>query len=120
MRILVVEDEKVTRDNYVETLRERGHYVESAEDGGEALAHINGHKFDCLLVDIVTPRMSGLEFLAEAHKRGETALAVVVTGYAPDHCVGLNGIATVLSKPVTGTELVKCVERLRPSEEEPS
>ena len=112
MKVLVVEDERVTRENYAELLRERGHYVETAEDGGEALAHIEGHKFDCLLVDIVTPRMSGLEFLMLAHKKGETAPAIVVTGYAPEHCGGISGIATVLRKPVRAKDLVACVEML--------
>lgn len=112
MKILVVEDEKVTRENYVETLRNRGHSVEAVVDGGEALAHINGHKYDALVVDVMTPRMSGLEFLVEAHKRGETAPAVVVTGYAKEHCYGIDGIAAVLEKPVTGERLVDCVEHL--------
>ena len=117
MKILIVEDEKVTRDYYAEMLRERGHYVETAQDGGEATAHVNGHKFDCLVIDIVTPRMSGLEFLTEAHKRGETAKAVVITGYAPEHCQGIEGIAAVLQKPVKIDEFIRCVEGVEQSKE---
>ena len=47
-----------------------------------------------------------------AHKKGETAPAIVVTGYAPEHCGGISGIATVLRKPVRAKDLVACVEML--------
>ncbi len=112
MKVLIAEDEKCIRENYAEVLRERGHYVETAQDGGEALAHIKGHKFDVMVLDVMMPRMSGLEFLLEAHKRGETCPAVMVTGYSVEHCYGIDGITAVLTKPVKSEKLIQSVEAL--------
>ncbi|MCR4263191.1 MAG: response regulator [Candidatus Roizmanbacteria bacterium] len=62
-RILVVEDETFLRDLYVEILTDEGYQVDSAADGAEGLKKIQIGGYDLILLDIVLPKMDGIEIL---------------------------------------------------------
>lgn len=62
-RILVVEDEQVLRDLYVQILRDAGYLVEQAEDGELALAALVRGGYDAVLLDIILPKLDGLKIL---------------------------------------------------------
>ncbi|MBI4137617.1 response regulator [Candidatus Roizmanbacteria bacterium] len=62
-RILVVEDETFLRDLYVEILMDEGYEVDSAADGDEGLKKIQQGGYDLILLDIVLPKMDGIEIL---------------------------------------------------------
>ena len=62
-RILVVEDETFLRDLYVEILTDEGFEVEAAADGAEGLKKIQMGGYDLILLDIVLPKMDGIEIL---------------------------------------------------------
>ena len=62
-KILVVEDEKYLRELYVEILKDEGFNVTSASDGEEALNAILAGGHDLVLLDIMLPKMDGLEIL---------------------------------------------------------
>lgn len=61
--VLVVEDEKYLRELYVEILKDAGFDVVSASDGEEALNAILEGGHDLVLLDIMLPKMDGLEIL---------------------------------------------------------
>ena len=60
-RLLVCDDEKLIRDMLARALRARGFEVDEAGDGEECLARIRERRPDLVLLDVMMPRMDGLE-----------------------------------------------------------
>ena len=77
--ILVVEDDRTTRQLLSEILKTAGFSVATAADGAAALKQIKKKKFDLLLTDIWMPRMNGLELLARLRTGSSRAKVVVMT-----------------------------------------
>lgn len=61
--VLVVEDTELLRRMYVDKLMQDGYEVLAAADGLEALSVLKTQEVDLILLDLVMPRMSGLEVL---------------------------------------------------------
>ena len=64
-RILVVEDDLFLRELYTDILTSEGYQLESAADGEEALAKIKTGGYDLVLLDIIMPKMDGLEVMRQ-------------------------------------------------------
>jgi CheY-like chemotaxis protein len=62
--ILVVEDTELLRRIYQDKLTSEGYTVHTAQDGLECLNVLRASKIDLILLDLIMPRMSGLEALA--------------------------------------------------------
>jgi len=62
-RVLVVDDELDARELTRDILVREGHLVETAASGPEGLEKIKQGRFDLVLLDLVMPRMDGLEVL---------------------------------------------------------
>jgi CheY-like chemotaxis protein len=62
-KILVVEDDLFLRDLYCELLQDEGFYVDSASDGPEGFVKMKKGGWDLILLDIVLPKMDGLEIM---------------------------------------------------------
>jgi two-component system, sensor histidine kinase and response regulator len=118
LRILVAEDTAVGRLFATEVLQERGHAVQTAEDGRQAFELARDRDFDVILLDIQMPVMDG--FRTTSAIRGlpdpvKSQLPIVavsahaIRGYE-QHCLaaGMNGY---LSKPLRGQTLIELVER---------
>jgi DNA-binding response OmpR family regulator len=69
-RILLVEDEKNTRDLYVDLLAGEGYEVDTAEDGQAGLEKAVEGGYDLILLDIVLPKRDGLEILQYLKEKG--------------------------------------------------
>ena len=67
-KLLVVEDEAFLRDLYIEILSDEGFEIDSAADGQEGLAKIQQGGYDLVLLDIVLPKMDGIEVLKALKK----------------------------------------------------
>lgn len=63
LRVLVVEDTRLLRKIYSEKLQQEGYEVVSAGDGLEALDVLRSQPVDLVLLDLIMPKMSGLEVL---------------------------------------------------------
>lgn len=59
--LLVADDDRITRDLLAGTLRAHGYAVETVEDGQEAIDRVSRGGVDLVLLDIMMPRLSGLE-----------------------------------------------------------
>lgn len=63
MKILVVEDENVIRENTLEMLEIKGHDALGASNGNDAIEKLNSFDPDIIFCDIMMPQMDGFEFL---------------------------------------------------------
>jgi CheY-like chemotaxis protein len=82
MRILVVDDDAVFRDELGELLQDDGHTITTAPSMAKAVEALEGGEYDLVLTDLKMPRQSGLDLLREVRHRWPRTLVVVVTGYA--------------------------------------
>lgn len=79
MRILVAEDERITRTTLVRQLQGWGHEVVAVEDGEAAWEAIRGGAFDLVLTDWEMPRLSGVELIARIREMtGESYVYVIM------------------------------------------
>ena len=67
-KILVVEDEEYIRDLYVQILQKEGYLVDSASDGEEAFMKMSKKEYDLILLDIILPKIDGLQVLEKLKK----------------------------------------------------
>ena len=77
-KILVVEDEETIRSMLVESLEERGHLVQTASDGEAGLELSLKNEYDLILLDIILPKMNGLEVLEKLGKEKKGILPKVL------------------------------------------
>ena len=107
-RILLVEDDPSIREVTAIGLRNSGFTVETASDGREGLDRFESEAFDLVLLDVMLPRMDGLE-VARAIRRTSTIPVVMLTARADtlDVVVGLEaGADDYVRKPFEVPELV--------------
>jgi CheY-like chemotaxis protein/anti-sigma regulatory factor (Ser/Thr protein kinase) len=78
-RILLVDDDKVTRHVLQRLLTDAGFVTSVAEDGAEGLKALRAEPFDLLLLDVWMPRMTGLDVLAELRNEKTRPRVVVMT-----------------------------------------
>lgn len=67
-KILMIEDEKIIVDLLKRKLEQAGYQVSAGKDGIEGLEKMRKDKPDIILLDIVMPRMGGLEVMEEMEK----------------------------------------------------
>lgn len=75
--VLLVEDYPVIQDLYAGELTSKGFEVDIASDGGEALEKVGDKSYDFILLDLLLPNMSGIEFLENYQDRGEARIIVL-------------------------------------------
>ena len=95
--VLVVDDDPTQRRLVQAVLEREGYAVAQAESGGEAIDRLTkGGGADVILLDMVMPRMSGLECLAEIRTAGITTPVIVLTANG--------GIETVVKAMQAGAQ----------------
>jgi signal transduction histidine kinase/DNA-binding response OmpR family regulator len=71
--ILIVEDDAPTREFVAELLSKRGHEVATAADGAEARVHVARAVPELVILDLILPKVSGFQLLAEWRMNSRTA-----------------------------------------------
>jgi len=102
LSILVAEDDETLAAALDEFLREKGHQVDLAAHGGEALALLEKKSYPLIITDLVMPEADGLTVLRAARQRDPATLVVIMTGYASlDSAIGAirEGAYDYLCKP---------------------
>ncbi|TKB24274.1 response regulator transcription factor [Desulfopila sp. IMCC35006] len=115
MHILVVEDEPDLLEKLVSVLNSEQYTTETASDGEEALDKIWNETHDLILLDIMLPRLSGLEVLKEIRNAGMVTPVLMLSakGDVVDKVLGLNlGADDYLPKPFSLAELLARVRAL--------
>jgi CheY-like chemotaxis protein len=82
MRLLVVDDDAVFREELSELLREEGHTVLAVPSVPKAIEALEQDEMEVVLTDLKMPRHGGLELLREVRARWPRTFVVMVTGYA--------------------------------------
>jgi DNA-binding response OmpR family regulator len=77
-KILLVEDDKSLADSYVILLTKEGHEIARAGDGDEALEQAAAFNPDLILLDLLMPKATGLDFLKGYVKNGQKDAKIVV------------------------------------------
>lgn len=106
--ILLVDDEAEFVESLAERLRLRGFDIIVASDGTGALAQLQAHRFQGVVLDVMMPGMDGLEVLREIKKLDDPPEVILLTGHARTEAA-LEGIQQgafdYLIKPVDIDEL---------------
>jgi CheY-like chemotaxis protein len=82
VRLLVVDDDPVFREELTELLREDEHTVGAAPSVQKAVEALEHDEVDVVLTDLKMPRQGGLDLLRVVRERWPRTLVVVITGYA--------------------------------------
>ena len=124
MRILLAEDER-SLSRAVTALLERNHYaVDAVYDGAEALDYLEGGNYDALILDIMMPKMDGMEVLRRLRQQGNSIPVLMLTakGEVFDKVLGLElGADDYIVKPFETKEVtarIKAVLRRCGSKDE--
>ena len=121
MNLLVVEDDPRVADFLQRGLRAEGYRISLASDGQAALAIIRAEVFSTVLLDVMLPRMSGIEVCQQlrAERNPVPILMLTAMGTVQDRVTGLRcGADDYLIKPFAFDELLARIESLmrRPAE----
>ena len=113
MRILVVDDDENTTEMVQFLLSRQGYQVDTVDNGRGALALIERHTPDLMLLDVGLPQMNGFEFYERLRRDGYDIPVIFVTGAddLEDRLQGLNmGADDYICKPFHMAELTARVE----------
>ncbi|WP_134740416.1 response regulator transcription factor [Nocardioides sp. 503] len=108
-RVLVVEDDRAVRESLRRSLEFNGYEVHLAADGAEALAGIAGVHPDVVVMDVMMPRLDGLETTRALRTAGNAVPILVLTARdaVGDRVEGLDaGADDYLTKPFALQELL--------------
>lgn len=115
MKILLAEDTRDLNQNITLLLNFDGYEAESVFDGAEAMECLKNDSYDCIILDIMMPKMDGLAVLKELRRRHILTPVLLLTAKAEvdDRVTGLDcGADDYLPKPFASKELLARVRAL--------
>lgn len=115
MRILLVEDEPSIASFVRQGLTEAGHAVDLAGDGQDGLNYALTADYDILVLDILLPKLNGLDLLRELRRQGDKTPALMLTARdtVDNRVEGLDaGADDYLVKPFAFPELLARIRAL--------
>lgn len=115
MHILVVDDDQGVRDSLARSLQYTGYEVSTAADGVEALAKLAAGRPDAVIMDVMMPRLDGLETTRMLRSNGNDVPILVLTARdsVNDRVDGLDaGGDDYMAKPFALDELMARIRAL--------
>ena len=109
MRILVVDDDRAVRESLRRSLAFNGYQVDLASDGKDALDAVQQRRPDAMVLDVMMPRLDGLEVCRRMREAGDELPILVLTARdaVSDRVAGLDaGADDYLPKPFALEELL--------------
>ena len=120
MRILLAEDE-VSLSKALKVILERNNYsVDQVYDGEEALSFLSAENYDCLILDLMMPKVDGITVLKTMRKEGNMLPVIILTAKSEvdDKVLGLDsGANDYLTKPFNSRELLARIRAITRSKE---
>lgn len=114
-RVLIVDDEAISREMVQFALGHNGFQCDVAEDGMEALQRIAECPYDVLITDLLMPHMNGGELVIQLCHQPCRPLVVVHTKVLKAEVIdGLKreGVDEIISKPTDYTQLARRIRTL--------
>src|SRR3989454_10720508 len=114
-KLMIVDDDAEMRTLLAEYFRRLGFEVAEKESGAAALQTTATDRFDCFILDVAMPEMSGIELLRKLRDRGIQTPALFLTAHdlLDDKVAGFEaGADDYLAKPFSPRELEYRVEAL--------
>ena len=115
MRLLYAEDEISMSEAVVDILTYHKYHVDAVYDGAEALDYAETEQYDGIILDIMMPKLSGLEVLQQLRKKGNHTPILLLTAKVEieDRIQGLDmGADDYLPKPFAMGELLARVRAM--------
>lgn len=115
MRILIAEDETELAKGLKFLLEKNKFTVDTVHDGAEALTYFQGREYDVVILDIMMPKVNGLEVLRQIREAGSKVPVLMLTAKAEieDRVAGLEaGADDYLPKPFASPEFIARVKAL--------
>jgi two-component system response regulator PilR (NtrC family) len=116
MKVLIVEDEKITRISLAETLRKEGFDAFSAETGEEGIALFHQESPEVVITDLRLPKIGGIEVLSTVLAKAPQCKVIVITAYASvESAVAAlkMGAYDYLTKPFAPEKLLSILRNVR-------
>ena len=82
MKIMLVEDEKITRKTLTDILKKENYDINSFSDGTEALNSLKQDNYDVVVTDLRLPGTNGLDILRSAKEINARTIVIIITAYA--------------------------------------
>lgn len=114
MRVLLVEDEAMNADLFVDALEPDGHDITVEHDGRDGLARATAERFDLIVLDMNLPSLSGDQVCRTLRAAGTTTPIVALSASVlPNElAAGLRaGFDAYLTKPIAPSALRDAVRR---------
>ena len=114
MRVLLVEDEAMNADLFVDALAPDGHDITVERDGLDGYARAGSQAFDLIVLDMNLPRMSGAEICRSLRANGtRTPILALSASVMPNELeAGLRaGFDAYLTKPIAPAALREAIRR---------
>ena len=115
MRVLVVEDDRDISSAICKMLKINNFYTDAVYDGIEALEYLDYDDYNCVILDLMMPRLDGLSTLKRMRERGDNTPVIILTAKSDinDKVDGLDsGADDYLAKPFSMRELIARVKAL--------
>ena len=119
MRSLLAEDERSLSRAVVALLEKSNYSADAVYDGEEALAYLEAGNYDGVILDIMMPKMDGLEVLRRLREQGNPVPVLLLTAKSEveDKVTGLDtGANDYLTKPFSTAELMARIRAMTRSQ----
>ena len=117
--VIVVDDNEDLLDTFSMILKRRGFYVDTADNGASAVDKFKEHNFDVTLMDIVMPKMNGVEAFRKIREMDPGAAVILMTAYSEEELIQMardEGAHHVVHKPIRIDQLIELIKEAAASQ----
>jgi DNA-binding NtrC family response regulator len=114
-KLLIIEDEKITRRSLTDILTTEGYDVTAAEDGEEGLKLFFSERPDIVITDLRLPKLSGIDILTRVMETDPSAKVILITAFASVETAIQSlkiGAYDYLTKPISPEKLISILRNI--------